>query len=120
MLGQETPAGKVRRVVMGQPGSLGHSCILLVLFCFIEVQLIYNVVVFSAVWQSDSVIQIHMYLCHTLFHYGLLPDIEYSVLCYTVGPGWSVLCTSLHLLISNSHSVRVPPPPPWRLPVYCL
>ena len=33
---------------MGQPGSLGHSCILLVLFCFIEVQLIYNVVVFSA------------------------------------------------------------------------
>ena len=67
---------------MGQPGSLGHSCILLVLFCFIEVQLIYNVVVFSAVWQSDSVIQIHMYLSHILFHYGLLPGIEYSVLCY--------------------------------------
>lgn len=32
MLGQETPAGKMRRIVMSKPGSLGHSCILLVLF----------------------------------------------------------------------------------------
>lgn len=31
MLGQEIPAGKMR-IVMSKPGSLGHSCILLVLF----------------------------------------------------------------------------------------
>lgn len=37
MLGQETSAGKMRRIVMSKPGSLGHSCILLVLFYFIEV-----------------------------------------------------------------------------------
>ena len=40
--------------------------------------------VISAVQQSDSVI--HMYiLFHTLFHYVLSQDIEYSSLCYTVG-----------------------------------
>ena len=27
---------------------------------------------------------IHVYI-HTLFHYGLLKDIEYSSLCYTTG-----------------------------------
>ena len=32
MLGQEAPAGKMRRIVMSKPDSLGHSCILLVLF----------------------------------------------------------------------------------------
>ena len=39
------------------------------LFCFIEVELIYNVVVMSAVQQSDSII--HIYLCilfYILFH----------------------------------------------------
>ena len=56
----------------------------------------------SAVQQRDSVI--HLYVIFPiLFHYGLSQGIEYSSLCYTVGPCWlSILCvTSLHLLISN-------------------
>ena len=28
----------------------------------------------------------YIYSFHILFHYGLLKDIEYSSLCYTVGP----------------------------------
>ena len=44
----------------------------------------------SAVQQSDSVI--HMYiLFHILSHYDLSEDIEYSFLCYTVGPCLSIL-----------------------------
>ena len=62
----------------------------------IEVYLIYNVVLISAVQQSDSVLQytqlyiyIYIYihiLFYILFHYGLSQDIEYSSLCNTVGP----------------------------------
>ena len=54
----------------------------------------------SAVQKSDSVI--HAYI---LFHYGLSQDIEYSFLCYRVGPDClSILYiyTSLHLIIPNS------------------
>ena len=47
----------------------------------------------SGVQQGDSDIYIYIYiyththnLFHVLFHYGLLQDIEYSSLCYTVGP----------------------------------
>ena len=44
----------------------------------------------SGVQQGDSdiyIIYIHTHnLFHVLFHYGLLQDIEYSSLCYTVGP----------------------------------
>ena len=55
----------------------------------IEAQLIYNVVlilVYSKVIQLYTHnTHIYMYIC-ILFHYGLLQDIEYSSLCYTVGP----------------------------------
>ena len=54
-------------------------------FFLIEVELIYHVVLISAVQQSDSVIYMYI-LFHTLFHYGLSQDIEYSSPCYTVGP----------------------------------
>ena len=45
----------------------------------------------SAVHQSDSVIHIYIiyiytHSFHIHFHYSLLQDIEYSSLCYTVGP----------------------------------
>ena len=61
---------------------------------FIEVKLSYNVLLNTAVQQSDSYtyvciyiyIYIHIYiLFHILFHYGLSQDIEYSSLHYTVG-----------------------------------
>ena len=42
-------------------------------------------VLISAVQKSDSVIHIYV-LFHILFHYGLSQDIEYSSLCFTVGP----------------------------------
>ena len=46
-------------------------------FFLIEIQLIYNVVLITAVQQSDSVIHIYI-LCYILFHYGLSHVIEYS------------------------------------------
>ena len=62
---------------------------------FIEVQLIYNVVLISAVQQSDSVIHIHTFFFNIVFHYGLSQGIGYSSLCYTVEPG----CLSILNLI---------------------
>ena len=51
----------------------------------IEVQLIYNVLLISAV---QKMIQLYIYTCipfHTLFHCGLSQDIEYSSRCYNEG-----------------------------------
>ena len=49
---------------------------------------------------------------HILFHYILSQDIEYSSLCYIVGPCLFIcsLYNSLHLLISNSESIPLPQP----------
>ena len=59
---------------------------------FMEVWLIYNVILISAVWQCDSIIHTHTHtLTHTysvfiLFHYGFTQDVKYSSLCYAVEP----------------------------------
>ena len=54
---------------------------------FIGVQLIYNVVLVSGIQQRGSVIHIHIFiLFQILYPYRLLQNIEYSSLCYTVGP----------------------------------
>ena len=68
----------------------------------------------STVQQSDSVIQIYMYIYilffHILFHSGLSQDIGYSSLCCTVGPLFiHPMYTSLHLLTPTSHSIPAPP-----------
>ena len=56
-------------------------------FSLIEVELIYNVVLISAVQQSNSVVYVSVCIyIYILFHYGLSRDTEYSSLCYTVGP----------------------------------
>ena len=57
-------------------------------------------VLISAVQQSNSYIYIYMYpniyiLFHIIFHYGLFQDIEYSSLCYTVEPCFSILYIGL-------------------------
>ena len=55
----------------------------------------------------SKVIQIYIYIIyHILFHYGLLWDIEYSSLCYTVGP--CCLSGGLYLLILFTHFVQPP------------
>ena len=64
-------------------------CLLILYFLiyFIEVWLIYSVLLLSVVKHSDSVIHIYIsILFHIPFCYGLLHDTEYSSLCYTVGP----------------------------------
>ena len=58
----------------------------LLFYFFIEVQLNYNVVLVSGVQQSDSVI--YSFSDSFFFPYRLLQNIEYSSLCYTVGPCW--------------------------------
>ena len=74
---------------------------------FFEVQLIYNVVLISAVQQSDSVVHIYI-LFHILFHYGLSQDIGYSPLCCTVGP----CCLSiLDIIVCICSSPDHPSPP---------
>ena len=59
----------------------GHLTKLITLF-FIEVWLTYSVVLVFGVQQNNSVI----YTFFFISHYGLLKDIEYSYLLYTVGP----------------------------------
>ena len=54
-----------------------------VLFYFIEVSLIYNIVLVSGVQQSVLLIHTHT---HILVCYCLLQDTECSSLCCTVGP----------------------------------
>ena len=63
-------------------------------FFLIGVELFYNVVLVFTVQESESAICIHISpLFQILFHYRLLQDIEYSSLCYTVGPCClSILC----------------------------
>ena len=58
------------------------------------ISLQYNVVLFYALQQSDSVI--HIDTCfYILFHYGLSQDIECSSLCYTLG----LCCLSIQYVI---------------------
>ena len=56
---------------------------------------------------------------HILFHYGLSQNIEYSFLCYTVGPCFLPISYS-HLLIPESQSISPSPSPPWQLQVCSL
>ena len=53
---------------------------------FIQVQLIDNVMLISAVQLSDSVYIYMDIVFHTLFHHDLSQDIKCSSLCYAVGP----------------------------------
>ena len=74
---------------------------------FIEVQLIYSVVLISAVQQSDSVIHIYIYI---LFHYGLSQDTEFPVLYSRTLLFIPPIYNSLHLLMPHSQPFPLPPP----------
>ena len=53
---------------------------------------------------------VNMYI---IFHYGLSWDIEYSSLCYTVGPRCSsILCIMVCICQSQTSSPPPNPPPP--------
>ena len=79
------------------------------------VDLLTNVVLVSGVQQSDSYIYVCMYthiLFQVIFHYTLLQDIEYSSLCYTMGPYW---LSSLYIVVcicySETSILSLPPSP---------
>ena len=55
-------------------------------FCFFNwSMLIYNVLLIT-LYSKVIQLYIYIYFLNILFHYGLSQDIEYSSLCYTVGP----------------------------------
>ena len=53
---------------------------------FFLLELIYNVLIISAVQQSDPVIHIHNSFSHIIFDHVPSQVTRYSSLCYTVGP----------------------------------
>ena len=60
----------------------------------------------------SKVIQRYMYiLFQILFHYRLLQDIEYSSLCYTVGPFLSILYIAVCICQSQIPNLSLPPSP---------
>ena len=79
-------------VWFGFPGLWSHITFVLVLFfsfflSFLEIQLIYKVVTFSAIQQSDSVSHKYMsILFWFLFPYRLSRNIWYSFLSYSTVP----------------------------------
>ena len=80
---------------------------------FMDVELIYNVVLISAIQWSDSAI--HRYTCffNILFHYCLSLDIEYTSLCYTVGPCClPILCIIAYICSSQTPGPSLPQPLP--------
>ena len=61
------------------PGlSFAGSLFVCLFVFFIEVLLIYRVVLITAIEQSDSVIPIYTFFFYVLFHCSLSQDIEYS------------------------------------------
>ena len=65
-------------------------------FLKIQVQLVDNVMLISAVQHSHSVYIYMDIVFHTLSHYDLSQDIKYSSLCYSVGP----CCLSILYIIA--------------------
>ena len=78
---------------------------------FIEVYLIYSVVLVSGVQQSDSATNTNMsfFPPDFLYPYRLVDNIEYISLCYKVGPCvLSVLCVVV--CICSSQTPNLSPP----------
>ena len=79
------------------------SALAMIAFFFIEIYVIYNIVLVSELYSKVIQIYLFIYIFQILFHYSLLQDVEYSSLCYTVGPCClPILYIVVFLLISNS------------------
>ena len=92
---------------------------------FIGVQLIYTVVLVSAVQQSESIIHIHIStLFQILFPYISLHSIEQSSLCYTVRSYQLSILYIVVLYMSIPISQFIPPSIPFKsfleFPSLCL
>ena len=75
--------------------------------------MIYNVVLILGVQQSDSVqLYIYLYPYLYLYLYRLLQNIEYSSLCYTVGPCWLSI---LYIVMYVNHQILIYPSPSFHL-----
>ena len=72
------------------------------IFLIMEVQLIENVVPISAIWQSDSVIDIFFFIFFSIM--VLSQDTEYSSLHYSVG---TCLCKAVFLLLHSLQRTSV-------------
>ena len=57
------------------------------LFCFIEIWLVYSVVLVAGVQQNDSMFFMYLFFL-IVFPFRLFHNIEQSSLCYTVDPCW--------------------------------
>ena len=64
----------------------------------------------SGLEQRDSVIYTHIDVFHTLFHYGLLQDIEHGPPFHTPGPCSSVLYIAVCICYSQTPSLSLPHP----------
>ena len=80
----------------------------------IEIQLIYNVVLISAVQQSDSVIHIYLFLCSFPLWFIVGYLMQFSILYSRALLFSHSIDNSLHLLIPNIHSIPPPPPLSWQ------
>ena len=95
---------------------IDRQVILFLQLIFIRVKLIYNVMLVSAVHQSESVIRIHIFtLFQILFPYRSLHSNQQSSLCYTVGSYWlPILYIVVCICQSQSPNLSLLPSlPPW-------
>ena len=82
--------------------------LLLKIIYFIDLQLIYNVLISAVPAKWFSYINVYSLSC--FFKIMAYQNIEYSFLCYTVGPCFFIhpIYISLHLLIPKSRSFSPP------------
>ena len=113
-----------------RPASHGQSCLRCTgfncyLFLLSEVQLLYNILLISAVQQSDSIMHVYInafFLCICiLFHCSWLQNIEYSSLCYTQDLAVHGCCTYMLSAANPSLPLHTSPVrPPGQPPVSSL
>ena len=82
-------------------------------FSVIGVQLIYNVVLVSVVWRSDSVIHTYIFiLFQILFSYRFSQNTEQSSLCYTIAVIQLLVICLIYIVVCaySSQALDLPSP----------
>ena len=95
---------------------------LLKFFYYFLLQLIYNDLSIFAVYPSDPVIYTYIYTPSLTFFFSHYPpscsftsdQVSFPVLHSRISLPIHSKCSSLHLLIPNSQSIPLPPPPAWQ------